>query len=58
MIKKKIQLFLLGVAYFPGNFSYISSILTILNFYELLRKKSQLSQYTCLVATESTQKQF
>ena len=58
MIKKKNQLFLLGVANFPGNFSQISRVLTMSNFYELLRKKSQLKQFIRLVATESTQKQF
>ena len=32
--------------------------MAISNFHELLTKKSQLGQFTWLVATESTQKQF
>ena len=56
--KEENQSFLLAVANFLGNFSEISRILTISNFYELLRKKSQLREFTWLVATESTQKRF
>ena len=51
-LKEKNQLFLLGVANFPGDFSQISKILTISNFYEILRKKSQWRQFTWLVSTE------
>ena len=52
MIKKKNQLFLLAVANFLGKFSWISTILSISIFYELLRKKSKLRQFTWLVAKE------